>query len=65
MDRSSDLQATHLAWTNKKILHTLETIQSCLKKENSADLERVQRSAVRNILGINFTNYEDALIKVD
>ena len=45
--------------------------QSCvvwhnsLTIENSEDLERVQRSAVRIILGKNFENYEDALDSVD
>ena len=28
------------------------------------DLERIQKSAVRIILGRNFDNYEDALVKV-
>ena len=29
------------------------------------DLERIQKSAVRIILGRNFDNYEDALVKVN
>ena len=36
-----------------------------LTNENSDDLERVQRSAVRIILGKNFENYENALELVD
>ena len=44
--------------------------QSCvvwhnsLTAQNSEDLERVQRSAVRLILGRNFENYEDVLDKI-
>ena len=38
---------------------------SSLTKENSDDLERVQKAAVRIILGTKFENYEDALIKVN
>ena len=33
--------------------------------ENKEDLERVQKAAVRIILGKEFTNYESALDKVD
>ena len=36
-----------------------------LTKENSEDLERVQKCALRIILGENFTNYEEALIHAD
>ena len=45
--------------------------QSCvvwhsgLTKENEDDLERVQKSAVRIIIGNNFENYNDALIKAN
>ena len=38
---------------------------SSLTQENSDDLERVQRCAVRLILGNVFEDYEEALIKVD
>ena len=38
---------------------------SSLTKENSEDLERVQKSAVRIILGSKYTKYEDALTKVN
>ena len=38
---------------------------SSLTKENCEDLERVQKAAVRIILGKNSENYEDALMKVD
>ena len=38
---------------------------SSLTNENSEDLERVQKSAVRIILGKDFENYEDALVKAD
>ena len=38
---------------------------SSLTKENSEDLERVQRAALRIILGKDFKNYDDALIKAD
>ena len=33
--------------------------------ENSQDLERVQRAAVRIIMGKNFDNYEVALQKIN
>ena len=36
-----------------------------LTTENSDDLERVQKCAVRIILGENFTNYDEALIHAD
>ena len=38
---------------------------SSLTQENSEDLERVQKASVKLILGRNYENYEDALIKAD
>ena len=38
---------------------------SSLTQENSEDLERVQKAAIRIILGQKYENYEDALIKVN
>ena len=38
---------------------------SSLSQENSEDLERVQKAAVKLILGKNYENYEDALIETD
>ena len=38
---------------------------SSLTIENSQDLERVQKAAVRIIVGNKFENYEDALIKAN
>ena len=38
---------------------------SGLTKENEDDLERVQKSAVRIIIGNNLENYNDALIKAN
>ena len=38
---------------------------SSLTKENEEDLERVQKSAVRIIVGKDIKNYDDALIKAD
>ena len=38
---------------------------SSLTKENEEDLERVQKSAVKIILGREYQSYEDALIKSD
>ena len=38
---------------------------SSITQDNSDDLERVQKSAVRIILGKNFDKYEDALMRVD
>ena len=37
---------------------------SSLSQKNRDDLERVQKSAVRCILGINYKGYEDALEKL-
>ena len=37
---------------------------SSLKEENTNDLERVQKTAVKIILGDKFENYDDALEKV-
>ena len=37
---------------------------SSLTKENISDLERIQKNAVRIILGKNYTDYEDALEKI-
>ena len=37
---------------------------SSLSKENSQDLERVQKAAVRIIMGKDYKNYEDALDKI-
>ena len=38
---------------------------SSLTEENSKDLERVQKSAVRIMLGDKYTEYNDALMRVD
>ena len=38
---------------------------SSITVENSDDLERVQKAAVRIIVGQNYTNYENALMKAD
>ena len=38
---------------------------SSLTQENCDDLERVQKCAIRIILGEHFQDYEDALLKVD
>ena len=38
---------------------------SSLTAENCDDLERVQKAAVRIIIGKNYTNYENALMKAD
>ena len=38
---------------------------SSLTAENAQDLERIQKAAVRIILGKNFENYEEALDKID
>ena len=38
---------------------------SSLTDENEKDLERIQKSAVRIILGKDFSNYDDALVKTN
>ena len=38
---------------------------SSITVENSDDLERVQKTAVRIIVGKNYTNFENALMKAD
>ena len=38
---------------------------SSLTDENEKDLERIQKSAVRTILGKDFSNYDDALVKAN
>ena len=38
---------------------------SSLTEENSSDLERVQKTAVKLILGENYLNYDEALQKLD
>ena len=38
---------------------------SSLTAENAQELERIQKAAVRIILGKNFENYEEALEKID
>ena len=38
---------------------------SSLTEENSQDLERIQKSAVKIILGSKYTEYESALDKID
>ena len=40
-------------------------LNSYLTEENIQDLERIQKSAVRIILGNNYKDYESALLKVD
>ena len=63
----SDLKKIYMLQVRSKLDQSAVVWHSAITKKNSGDLERVQRSALKVILGQNYTDYKDALreLKID
>ena len=60
-----DKRTIYLLYVRSILEQSSVVWHSSLSQENSEDLERVQKSAVRIILGTKYENYEDGLLKVN
>ena len=56
-----DLKSLYLTFIRSVLEQSAVVWHSSLKKKNKKDLERVQKAAVRVIMGNNYTNYQNAL----
>ena len=55
----------YILYVRSILEHSCVVWHSSLTEENSTDLERVQKAAVKIILGNNYEDYQEALIKID
>ena len=60
-----DLKQIYMLQIRSKLDQSAVVWHSSLSHRNRSDLERVQKSAVRCILGINYKGYEDALERLN
>ena len=60
-----DMRNLYILYVRSILEQSCVVWNSSLTCENSSDLERVQKAAVRIIMGKNFENYEDALVRVN
>ena len=56
-----DMVEIYTSYIRSMLEQSCTVWHSSLTQENSEDLERVQKSAVRIILGVNYTTYEEGL----
>ena len=61
----NDLKLIYIQYVRSILEQSCVVWHSSLTQENCEDLERVQKSAIRIILGKSYENYEDGLKKVD
>ena len=59
-----DLKKIYMLQIRSKLDQSAVVWHSSLTQKNRADLERIQKSAVKCILGQSYMNYEDALMKL-
>jgi hypothetical protein len=62
---SSDLKSIYLTFIRPVLEQSAPVWHSSLSKENINDLERIQKSAVRLIVGKRHVNYESSLLKLN
>ena len=62
---TEDLKSIYYLFVRSHLEHSATVWHSSLTEENSADLERVQKSAVKIILGNQYDEYEKSLLKLD
>mgnify|MGYP001398576655 CR=1 FL=1 len=60
----SDLKQIYMLQIRSKLDQSAVVWHSSLTKKNSQDLERIQKSALKCILGKRYVNYDDALNKL-
>ena len=59
-----DLKRTYLTYVQSLLDQSAVVWHSSISKENERDLERIQKVAVRIILGKSYTNYKDGFKKL-
>ena len=62
---SSDLKSIYLTFIRPVLEQSAPVWHSSLSQENINDLERIQKSAVRLIMGKRHVNYESSLLKLN
>ena len=62
--KQQDLKKIYLTFIRSILDHSAVVWHSSLTAKNRRDLERVQKAAVRVILGRNYSNYNDGLKKL-
>ena len=60
-----DLKTIYIVFIRSLLEQSATVWHSSLTKENKSDLERVQKTALKVILGDSYINYETALRKLD
>ena len=60
-----DMKTIYFLFVRSHLEQSATVWHSSLTEENSADLERVQKSAVKIMLGDKYTSYENSLLKLD
>ena len=65
MASEDDLKTIYFLFVRSLIEQSATGWHSNLTQENSDDLERVQKSAVKIILGQHYESYEKSLIKLE
>ena len=60
-----DLRTVYIVYIRSLLEQSATVWHSSLAEENRSDLERVQKSAVKVILGNDYTDYQKALSKLD
>ena len=60
-----DLKTVYMLYIRSLLEQSATVWHSSLTEENKSDLERVQKSAVKVILGNKYENYQKALSKLD
>ena len=60
-----DLKTVYMLYIRSLLEHSATVWHSSLTEENKSDLERVQKSAVKVILGNKYENYQKALSQLD
>ena len=61
----SDMKDIYILFVRSLLEQSATVWHSSLSQQNINDLERVQKSALKIILGQKYTNYENSLLKLD
>ena len=61
---NKDLKQIYMLQIRSKLDQSAVVWHSSLTQRNRADLERIQKSAVKCIVGQSYVTYEDALVKL-
>ena len=61
----AELKTIYILFVRSQLEHSATVWHSSLTEENKTDLERVQKTATKIILGERYRNYKQALIDLD